>query len=134
MQHRQRFIVLGLAFVAILSVALVACAGPATSGTKPAAKGAPAATEVRVVTSEWKFEPATILVPVGVPVAVVLENKGAIEHDIAVKELDFHVYARARQTAQDVVTFDKPGTYQVICSLPGHLAAGMQGTLIVGGN
>jgi uncharacterized cupredoxin-like copper-binding protein len=29
------------------------------------------------------------------------------------------------------ITIDEPGTYQVICALPGHFDEGMQGTLTV---
>ncbi len=106
-----------------------ACSAPASA---PAGKGSSPG-EVKIATSEWKFEPATVKVPAGQPVTVVLENKGAIEHDLKVEALGFQLQAQPKQNARQTLTFDRPGTYDVECSIPGHKEAGMKAKLVVGG-
>lgn len=109
-------------------------AGCTASPSQQAAKGTAsgASNEIRLVTSEWKFDPGTVQVASGRSITLVLDNKGALEHDIQVNGIDLHLHAQARQTAQQTVTFDKPGTYEFVCTLPGHQEAGMKGKLVVG--
>jgi len=89
-------------------------------------------TDVKITATEFKFQPSAIQVPAGEKVKFTLENKGAIEHDMTLETAGFTLVAKAGQTATGEFTFDKPGQYQLICSIPGHEAAGMKGTLTVG--
>jgi uncharacterized cupredoxin-like copper-binding protein len=98
-----------------------------------AATGGSASAEVRLVTTEWKFDRPTLQVPAGRPVVFVLDNKGLVEHDVTVMPLGFQLHAQPGQTTKSTFTFDRPGTYELECSLPGHKDAGMKGTLIVAG-
>ena len=116
-----------LAAVAMPSVtraqAQVAALGPSNE-TKPA--------EVRIVSTEFRFSPATVLFAAGRPVTLVLDNSGAeTEHGLFVPGLGFHLQVKAGEIARKKTVFDKSGIYEFNCDLPGHREAGMKGTLIV---
>jgi plastocyanin len=67
-------------------------------------------------------------------VSVELVNEGAIEHDVVIEELGDQAVAAAGggETATGQVGL-QPGAYTYYCSVPGHRAAGMEGTLTVEG-
>jgi nitrite reductase (NO-forming) len=88
-------------------------------------------TSVSMTASEFKFSPTSVQVPVGQKVSFSLDNKGAVEHDVTVPATGFTLFARAGQSATGEFTFDKPGVFDFICSIPGHKEAGMKGTLTV---
>jgi uncharacterized cupredoxin-like copper-binding protein len=46
-------------------------------------------------------------------------------------EYDLHAATSAGETSVIKFTPTEPGTYQIICSVPGHKEAGMTGELIV---
>ncbi len=92
--------------------------------TKPA--------EVRIVSTEFRFSPATVLVAAGRAVTLVLDNSGGeTEHDLFLPTLGFRLQAKAGQVTRKDTVFEKAGEYEYICDLPGHPDAGMKGTLIV---
>jgi len=102
------------------------------------AKAAPVASEVKVVATDLKFTPPTLQAKVGQRLKVVLENKGVIEHDIAFPTLKTdkpgagpHTSARPGQTTALEFTPTAAGTYEYICTIPGHKEAGMKGTINV---
>ena len=104
----------------------------------PVASVAKAATEVRVVATDLKFTPPTIQAKVGQPIKIVLENKGAIEHDIAFPTLkadqpgaSLKALAKPGQTATLEFTPTAKGSYEYICTIPGHKEAGMKGKINV---
>jgi nitrite reductase (NO-forming) len=102
------------------------------SGNQPlAAPPAGLATNVTITASEFKFSPAKLQVEVGQKVALTFQNTGAVEHDVTIPSAGVSLPARAGQTASGEVTFDKPGVFDFICSIPGHKDAGMTGTLTV---
>lgn len=126
----------------LLAVFLSACAGGA------------APTKVTVTMTEFGFEPNVIQTVAGSPVELTLVNKGAIEHDFVIEvipvadisssnsgehhmstdehsEYDLHTSTAAGETSTLTFTPTEPGTYQIICSVPGHKDAGMTGELIV---
>ncbi|MCK6582387.1 MAG: cupredoxin domain-containing protein [Anaerolineales bacterium] len=125
-----------------LAVLLSACAGGQS------------VSKVTVTMSEFAFEPASITVTAGQPVEITLANDGAIEHDFAIEvipakdvstegsmsghdssdqhaEFDLHTATGSGETSVLRFTPTQPGTYKIICSVPGHLDAGMTGELIV---
>ena len=101
----------------------IAVPGPLNE-TKPA--------EVRIVSTEFGYAPANVMVIAGRAVTLVLDNSGAeTEHDLVVSAYGFRMQARAGETARKSTVFEKPGEYEYSCDLPGHRDAGMKGTLIV---
>ncbi|MBN8654437.1 MAG: cupredoxin domain-containing protein [Anaerolineae bacterium] len=128
--------------VLLFVVFLSACAG----GSAP--------TKVTITMKEFGFEPNTINVTAGTPVELTLVNDGAVEHDFVIEvipvtgvsssnsgdhhmateehsEYDLHTSTAAGETSTLTFTPTEPGTYQIICSVPGHKDAGMIGELIV---
>jgi len=92
--------------------------------TKPA--------EIRIVSTEFRYSPATVRVGAGRAVKLVLDNSGAeTEHSLFLPTFGFRLQAKAGEIARKSTVFEKPGEYEFICDLPGHRDAGMKGTLIV---
>ncbi len=88
--------------------------------------------EVRIVSTEFRFSPATVLVAAGRAVTLVLDNSGGeTEHGLFVPGLGFRLQAKAGEIARKNILVEKPGKYDYNCDLPGHHEAGMNGTLIV---
>jgi uncharacterized cupredoxin-like copper-binding protein len=132
-----------LALMLVGSVTLAACGGAGQ-----------AETAMRVEAKEFTFSPANLEVTAGQPVKLTLRNTGTLEHDFSVAELpmegeaevsggmdhdmddataepELHVATAAKGSATLEFTPTKPGTYEFWCTVPGHKAAGMTGTLVV---
>ncbi|HVW17780.1 MAG TPA: c-type cytochrome [Solirubrobacteraceae bacterium] len=62
-------------------------------------------------------------------VKIEMTNTSGVTHDIAIKGVGKSAEI-SKGTASFTATL-KPGTYQYYCTLPGHAAAGMKGTLTV---
>jgi len=59
-------------------------------------------------------------------------NADPVFHDWTVEGLaNVDVPARPGQTTTLRFRIDQPGTYRIVCTVPGHAAAGMTGTLVV---
>lgn len=140
-ERYQQHLWLGLLSVVVIAVALSPFAMgylgrpslDSSAGTSQLVPAAPSnlSTSVAITTSEFKFSPTNIQVPVGRKISFTLDNKGVVEHDVTIQAVGFTLLARAGQTATGEVTFDKPGVFDFICSIPGHKDAGMKGTLTV---
>ncbi|MCC7103645.1 MAG: cupredoxin domain-containing protein [Chloroflexi bacterium] len=124
--------------IGALSLLGAGCSSPApssgmgrSSGAAAGGSAASSGTEVRVTTTEFKFAPGALQVPSGKAVNLVLDNKGALEHDMMVTDLGIHLRADPHQVTQTSATFSKPGTYAFECTIPGHKEAGMKGTIQV---
>lgn len=107
---------------------------PATLPATAQQQAQPSITVVRVIATEFKFNPSALQVPSSRPVTLILDNQGTIQHDLTgqVGGVNVHLVANAGQTARGEFTFDKPGEYELICSIPGHKEAGMKAKLVVG--
>ncbi len=92
-----------------------------------------AAQRVPVVLSDFSFSPARVVVKVGQPVQVSVLNAGKVAHDWSVQGLAGaeHVHAPPGQGASVVFTPTEVGTFEVVCTEPGHAQAGMVGELVV---
>jgi uncharacterized cupredoxin-like copper-binding protein len=115
--------------------------------------GGGAQSQVTITMKEFVFEPNSITVEAGKPVEFTLMNNGAVEHDFVIEvipvidvsssgsgehhmsgdhsKFDLHTSTPAGETSTLTFTPTEPGTYQIICSVPGHKEAGMTGELIV---
>lgn len=89
--------------------------------------------EVKVVMKEFKFEPDVIHIPANKPVRLLLENKGSMEHELAIlggaRELETEM--KPQTTTEMMLPPITAGTYPVVCDMPGHMMAGMRGSLVV---
>lgn len=95
------------------------------STSQPYADG----TEITVTATDLAFEPATITVDADTPVNLTLTNDGRVFHDLTIPDLDVMLDAEPGETVTAGFTVDAPGTYDFLCTVPGHADAGMRGTL-----
>jgi uncharacterized cupredoxin-like copper-binding protein len=117
--------------LAIAFAALVAGACGGGGSGDGTAEGPAAPADIRVVAKEYRFEPADLTIDAGKPVVVEVENIGSIPHDLTVRKGGFKLTVARNKTGRKTLTVDKPGTYEIYCSLPGHKSAGMHGELTV---
>lgn len=116
---------LGLGAVLALALALSGCpAGARQEG------GAPQATKVAL--KDFTIEPDSFTINRG-KATFAVANQGASVHNFTV---DGVPGARSQDLAPGAtqnleVMLDKAGTYQVVCTVPGHSESGMVGTLTV---
>lgn len=116
--------------LAVVAMPSVARAQAQAAALEPSHETKPA--EVRIVSTEFKYAPATVLVAGGHAVTLVLDNSGAeTEHGLFVVASGFRLQAKAGEIVRKNTVFEKPGEYEFVCDLPGHRDAGMTGTLIV---
>jgi uncharacterized cupredoxin-like copper-binding protein len=127
-----------LALLLLLPLALGACGDDDSSGN-----GAP--TSASVALDDFSFTPASVTLAAGVEVTVDISNIGGIQHSWVVLNQGVAVTTSAEATADrilaasadldggasDSISFTLPeaGTYQVVCHIPGHIEAGMVGTV-----
>ena len=145
MSHRTRLLSLAAALILTLS----ACTGDDdATGRAPVAAGGELATSVSVEAADFIFEPDLWSIVAQGETAFDMVNVGSVEHnwvliapgsevanaaDIeALGSTDIlweQPILQSGESATDSFTAPEPGTYQVICSVPGHFDLGMKGTL-----
>jgi uncharacterized cupredoxin-like copper-binding protein len=109
--------------------AIAACGGSSTSSS-----GAPAgSTQVNVM--DFNFKPKDMTVSSG-KVVFFLVNSGPAAHDMLIADSTGKTVARSSLVQSgDTFTFTvaslAAGKYVFYCDVPGHRAAGMEGTLTV---
>ena len=117
--------ILSVSLVVLLCATFAACSSSKTSEpTKTATNGA-----VTVNAFDIHFDVGEIKASAG-PLKVTLVNHGAIEHDFKIDGTDMHLKANGGSTTSGTVTLSK-GTYKFECTVPGHAAQGMKGTVVV---
>ena len=90
------------------------------------------AQQVTIAASDLRFDPEDIHVRAGEWVSLRLVNDDPVFHDWMVEGVEnVDTPARPGQTSAIRFIIDTPGTYPVLCSVPGHADAGMVGTLVV---
>jgi len=112
-------VTLAAAFLAVVGVV----AGPAI-GARAHATG----TSVSVVSTEFKFKLSKTSVPAG-SVTFTLTNHGKIPHDFKIGGKKTPL-VKPGKSAKITVTLKK-GKAAYLCTVPGHAALGMKGTLTV---
>jgi len=111
-------------------VAVLVGGAACNSGGSPPAVSGPTAPRVELKGTEMRYIPSTIAVTAG-DVPVVLHNIGIVVHDLRIDGLPrLGLEALPGQTATATWPLAK-GRYRFYCSIPGHRAAGMEGTLEV---
>lgn len=107
----------------------------ASPGASPAASpmASPEAggEEITVLAEDIKFDKTELTIPANTDVKITLENKGVLEHDFVIDELDILIGPiKGGETAEGTINAEK-GEYDYYCSIPGHREAGMEGKLTV---
>jgi uncharacterized cupredoxin-like copper-binding protein len=113
------------AALAAAGVAATTClAAPALAARSHAAGG-----HVTVVATEFKFKltPATVASPGSVTFTIA--NKGKLSHDFKIAGKKTALIKPGKSGTLKVTL--KAGKYPYLCTVPGHAAAGMKGTLTV---
>ena len=119
--------VLRAASAGAVALGIAVAASPAVVQAAPRAHAA--ATTVTVVATEFKFKLSRSTVKHGA-VTFKVENKGHIAHDFKIDGKKTGLIHPGKSVTLKV-TFKKAGTYPYLCTVIGHAAAGMKGTLKV---
>ncbi len=107
-----------------------------------------ATTSLNVTLTDFTFTPNQFTVPAGKEITLDISNTGAVVHNFIIMNLgqtagteftsedDPNVYwklelAGGGSTSTSFTAPSEPGEYEVVCSTPGHLQAGMIAKLIV---
>ncbi len=87
--------------------------------------------EIEVSSSGLRFTPNEIRVNLGDTVRITYRNGGG-RHDWVIDEFDAATpVIAAGQTSTVEFVADQAGSFEFYCSVPGHRASGMVGTLVV---
>jgi|GEM_PF-1241759 len=126
--------VLSAMLVAALSAATLAACGGEEPEAGPAVT-VRAADPVEVVADEYRFDPSSVVVEGGgAPVELVLDNQGAIAHNLRLFDGPDEVggtptFAGGDQRSASVDL--APGAYRMVCTVADHEELGMVGELEV---
>ena len=90
--------------------------------------GGVAPAQVEVTLSEFAITPAQTTVPAGSQ--LVVTNDGAVEHNLRIDGTATPMLPSGDTAVLDLAGL-APGTYTVICEVPGHEAAGMRTSLTI---
>lgn len=96
-----------------------ACSGGGGGGTTVTAKK-----------GGFAFEPANLTIKANTPTTITLKNPDAVIHDWVIADKNIKIEAAPGKDASGSVNLPA-GTYKVVCTQPGHEAAGMIGQLTV---
>lgn len=127
-RQRRRFMVGVVAVVLVLGTVVLASAlsgddGAASTGTGDGQT---------VVMTDFAFEPDPITVT-GDEAQLLVVNDGQVVHNLVIPELG---KGTPEILAGDDIELDlteqPPGTYRVICDIPGHVEAGMETEITIG--
>ncbi len=121
--------------VLALSLILTACGGNKAT--------------LNVTATDKGYDSPTYTVKAGAEVTVNLTNNGSLQHEFAVLKLGQHVDPPFGEKDEDKILWEldgvdpgttksdsftaptEPGSYDIICGVPGHIELGMVATLIV---
>lgn len=126
-----------LTLLTLIILMLTACGGGSSPTTNPS-----------VTLTDFAYSPTQFTVPAGKEITLDAANNGAVIHNFIIMNLgtsvgteytaedDANVYWKLEIPAggSSTATFTaptEPGEYEVVCSTPGHVQAGMVGKLIV---
>ena len=89
------------------------------------------AREIAVTAGRFRYKPNEITLTAGEDVTIVMTSTDLF-HDFFVKGEGGHIVgAKAKTTKKGGLSIDEPGTYKFWCTVEGHRAAGMKGTIVV---
>jgi uncharacterized cupredoxin-like copper-binding protein len=103
-------------------------------------------TEINVTLTNFQFSPSSFTVPAGKEITLNANNSGAVIHNFMImnpgktagpefgdEDLP-NVYWKlelppGRDSSTTFTAPEEPGDYEIVCSVPGHIQAGMLGKL-----
>ena len=124
----------GWVITAVVSAVVGAASTSVIAGSASAGGGAvaDAPTMTGVITAEnSKFVDASLNLKVGEVLGLFVINGDGIAHAFDVDSLGIHVQLPADSTTAIAIKPTGPGRLEFYCSVPGHLDAGMAGTITV---
>jgi Cu+-exporting ATPase len=90
------------------------------------------AQRVAVTARDLAFSPANVTIAAGRTTVLSFRNDGSTFHDWEVEGVaNVDAGARPGQTQRIRFSIERPGTYLIQCTVPGHADGGMVGTLVV---
>jgi len=92
------------------------------------------ASETEVTATEFAFSPDELTAMVGEAVNLTLINAGDLPHDLVIPALGVRLAVGPGGQATTGVEVEEAGSFQFLCSYPGHSEAGMTGLLTVNPN
>ena len=128
-------------FVSLLALTVIALSLAACGAAGPT-------TQIDITLRDFQFTPGRFTVPAGSEITVTATHTGAVVHDFLVMKLGTDVGHAFDESDRANVYWElkaepgetksgsfiaplEPGEYQILCGTPGHLEAGMIGTLTV---
>ena len=111
----------------LAAASLGACGGSGGGGSEPTKTATGGA--ITVGAYDIRFDVGEIKAAPG-PLTVTLDNHGAVEHTFKIDGTSLILRANGGKSATGSVTLAK-GTYGFECTIPGHKAQGMKGTVVV---
>lgn len=106
------------------ALVLAACSTPSSGGATTSAA-------FSITLTEFKYSPAQLEVRAGAPFTLTVKNAGAIDHDFAIPKTDLKLAVKPGASEQREVGALAAGTYEFLCTIPGHKESGMVGKLVV---
>ncbi len=114
----------------ILAAVLTACGG---GGGSAGGSGS-----LVIEMGDLYFKPNALTAKPGQALQITLDNRGSLEHNFVLYDTDGRTVLVEKDAIQpgqkaniSLKVPNKPGTYQYVCTVPGHKEAGMVGTLTV---
>lgn len=100
-------------------------------GTATSAAALPGAVTLEIRAGDTWFDPADPTLPADTAVNLRVTNAGKVDHDLTVPALGLGVAVHPGRSAVLGIEGVAAGSYPFECTVPGHAAAGMRGTLQV---
>jgi uncharacterized cupredoxin-like copper-binding protein len=113
----------------VAALVATACGSPSNSEPPVAARDA----FTMRVDNTMHFASPNIAVQAGQPLELTLENTGTMPHDLSLSDgvaQPIKIEAAGGESEHATLVITQPGTYQFVCSQPGHALAGMRGTIV----
>ena len=106
------------------------------------------ATKVNFTITDFAFTPNEFTVPAGQEITINVTHNGSMQHNFIVMKFGTDAGEMFDEDDRDSVLWEvtlqpgdvqtvlfnapeQPGTYQILCGMPGHMQSGMLGKLIV---
>ena len=119
------------AAIVVLVAAVAACGGDDDTGAGGSGDASSADTTVEVLAEDISFPQDVYEADAG-SIGIVYENVGQIRHTLVIEgESGFKLDVAGNGDVDEGVIDLDPGTYTLICDVPGHEPAGMVADLVV---